>query len=1095
MLRQDAGGRTVGHVDITALAVIMSLFVGANWLVASEPPATGDPSSVPVYAASPIANQLFTAASADFNQRRFDRAATKFQLFVDRYPDDPLVGYANHYIGVSSQEQGELKDAVTMFAKVVRSNVADAIKQESLLQFGWCLFKLGDADQPESWHQAETVFRIYREQYPESARLDEAFFLHGETLYKQEKYDEAQPMYRAVVDRFPQSDRRPDALFTLALVERELGNTEISDRYFQELITVYPNDPRTGSVHFEVAERAFQAGDYDRADKLYRKVTPDHPQADLAMIRRAVGLSKKGDHAAAALLYQQLPGKYPESKFANDAWLAAGHHFVGSRDYTNAKRCLQQVAGSSSTQGDKAHHWLVRCYLETGKPAQALATAEAGLKRKPLGAIKHNLLLDRADALAALKDRTDEAFVAYAETLAEAQLPVLVVRSLQGLIDSSRTQKQYEYIVKVASHAAARETEMDAIVSAKVALATAHMNLGDSAATSRVYRELLEDYENHPSAPEWVTNAAWSLVLTEEYNAALSTLADYQNVLKAQAIDGEVDLIRGFSLAKLEQFEPAVEHLTRVVELAPGTPNAADALEALVRCYRRLEQWDEAEQAVHQLVRLDASRRESPAMQLDLAEIAYFRGDSSTAEDHYQRVVSGDSDPTAKASGLHRLAWINIRNGNTEQAIGLLNQLMAEHAGHELGRKARLDRARCYQLLDKHSAAIKDLWTFLENTTESDKLEATAVFALGISFVHENRTGDALTAFANVRDNYPTFSRIDEALYQLGALYYKLDKSHESIAAFEQLLRDHPDSELAASAEFHLGQLRSAKSDHQAAIQHLKRAVADGANAAFMDEAYYRLGWAYYRNADFGLAAESFANQLAKDERGPLTHESRFMLAESLFGKRDWSKAMVQYDRLLDAAESNSEMQVDTLLHGGLSAIELRDFEKGAEWLRRVVRDHADAPQRVQAELGLGRCCARQERFVSAEHHFETAISRGTSEESARARYELAQLYVRQELHREAIRELERLIQANYGDSATPGIRQLQSLAGRAAAECATVIAANAEYAEDRAVQLARAADFWRYIIESHPNSHEADEARQRIDEIVTLGTTAAAAN
>lgn len=1098
MLRRDASSAAVlkpgACLNLTAKALFIGLMAtqwwATQWLAASEPPSTPNPASVPVSAASPIANKLFREASAEFNRQRFDRAAARFQQFLDRYPQDPLASYAGHYIGLCSLKQGELKDAVSMFAKVVRSDGAGAIQQESLLNFGWCLYTLGSDERPESLKQAETVFRLYRERYPHSGRLDESYFLHGETLYKQQQYADAAPMYRAVVDNYPDSPRRPDALFALALAERELGHKQVANRYFEELLAKYPQDRRTGAVYFEVAERSFEAGQYERAAKLYGKIAHGHPQADLALVRRAVCLGKQGQHAEAAALYRQLSREYPNSAYATDAWLAAGHHFVWAQKYDEAINCLSMIVDTDLPEASKAQHWLVRCHLETGQPNRALAVAEAALKRDPAGVVRHNLLLDRADSLAAITNRHNEAFVAYAEALAEAQLPVFIVRSLQGLMDASRTDKQYEYIIKVADQAVKNQSDNDVIVGAKVAMAAAHMNLGNTSETSRLYRELLDNFGEHPLVPDWVTNVAWSLVLKEEYDEALATLSDYASEFDSESLTAEADLIRGFSLAKLDRFDEAVAPLEKVVRLVPGSANSADAMEALARCYRRLANWEQADETVRRLLEQDPGRRESTTLQLDLAEIAFYRGNESSAVDFYQHIINDDSDPETKASGLHRLAWINIRQTKVQHAITLLDRLMVEHPQHKLGRQAQLDRARCYQLLNQHDDAIEDLWAFLDSKPGSDKLEATAVFALGISFIHENRTEDALVAFATIRDTYPKFARADEAIYQLGALSHKLGKSDEAMHAFERLLSDHPHSDLAASAEYHLGQLKYDHGDDQAAIQHFRRAIELGTSSSFMIEAHYRLGWAYYRNADFDLAIDAFQTQRTNYPSGEFAHEGCFMLAESLFSNGDWSTARTLYDQVIDHDETTASMQVVALLHGGQAALELGDFRLGANLLQRIVREHGDSEYRALAELSLGECRTQQEQFVSAVHHFETAANRGTPEETAQARYELAKLYVRREQHGRAIREFLSLMHGYDGEAVTARIRALQSKAGQAAAECATVMAANAEVAEDRDQQLERAARYWRYVVEVHPDSAEATAARQRMEEFVALGAT-----
>jgi TolA-binding protein len=1107
MLRKDAFGRAdakilaVGFLDLRAMAMYVALILLVGWLPASEPPTTRDPSSIPIYAASPVANDLFADASTEFNRQRFDRAGAKFQLFLDRYADDPLADYARHYIGVCSLNRGELKDAAETFAKVVRSERKSAVKQESLFSFGWCLFQMGQAqetrtepttlaEQSEMTDQAATVFRLFREQYPDAERYAEACFFQAEALFQMKQYGEAQPLYRDVVDNYPQSSRRPDALFGLALVERELGHKEIANRYFDALIKDYPRDSRTAAIYFEIAERSFQAGEYARAEHLYGKVlaAKDHPQGDLALVRQATSLAKLGENDRAAALYEQLPVRFPKSQYANEAWLAAGHHYVWTEKFEKAEACLTKIVTKDCPEAGKAQHWLVRSYLGRGKPSKALEAANAALQLDPVDIVRHNLLLDRADALAEIAGRHNDAFIAYAETYAEAELPYLVIQALQGMVDIGRSKEQYKYISKVALDAIEHRSENEIIIGAKVAHANAQMNLGNSRQTYDAYRELLNDYGADEAAGDWVTNAGWAAVLSEDYEAALELISEYRDQIDTKALRTEVNLITGFALAKLERYDEAIAPLDTVIRLAPESPNAADAMESLVRCLRLTGKPGKAQEVVNRLIQQYPSRRDSAALQLDRAEIAFSQGNESAAEDYYQGVVKNGTDPETQARGLHRLAWISIKKTKIDQAITYLDRLLAEFPEHELALRAHLDRARCYQLLSRHDDAIADLWAFLESKPESKKLQATAVFALGISFIHEERIDDALSAFTTVSETYADYSRADEALYQLGALSHKQGKVAEAIAAFERLVEDYPESEMRSSAKFHLGQLKYDNLENASAIENFHSAIETGEGQPFMNEAYYRLGWAYYRNGEFTQARDAFQAQRTRFPHGDFAHDGLYMLAESQFGREDWSKALTLYEQIVDHHETTAAMQVVALLHQGQAAVELGNYSLAAQSLDRIISEHGESPYRAKADLNLGRCRVREEKWVIAEHHFEKAADLGSQEVAAQARYELAQMYARQEKYDRAIRECLAVMHGLEPTESETVIQSLQAKAGQSAAECATLLASNAATEIERDQYLERAARYWGYVVDEHPNSIEARSARAEMEDLVAHG-------
>ena len=66
----------------------------------------------------------------------------------------------------------------------------------------------------------------------------------------------------------------------------------------------------------------------------------------------------------------------------------------------------------------------------------------------------------------------------------------------------------------------------------------------------------------------------------------------------------------------------------------------------------------------------------------------------------------------------------------------------------------------------------------------------------------------ALDRLQEIRDNYASFSRMDEVLFLMGEANYKLNKPEKAGESYNQMLKDFPTSEFAKRARERLAELK-----------------------------------------------------------------------------------------------------------------------------------------------------------------------------------------------------------------------------------------------------------------------------------------------
>ncbi len=83
-------------------------------------------------------------------------------------------------------------------------------------------------------------FKNYLVRYPNAANLASAHYYLGECYYSSERHVEAVAEFQTVIREEPRSRYAPSSYLKSGLCYRQLGETELSEQAFRELISLYP---------------------------------------------------------------------------------------------------------------------------------------------------------------------------------------------------------------------------------------------------------------------------------------------------------------------------------------------------------------------------------------------------------------------------------------------------------------------------------------------------------------------------------------------------------------------------------------------------------------------------------------------------------------------------------------------------------------------------------------------------------------------------------------------------------------------------------------------------------------------------------------
>ncbi|SFL83385.1 tetratricopeptide repeat protein [Marinobacter zhejiangensis] len=121
---------------------------------------------------------------------------------------------------------------------------------------------------------------------------------------------------------------------------------------------------------------------------------------------------------------------------------------------------------------------------------------------------------------------------------------------------------------------------------------------------------------------------------------------------------------------------------------------------------------------------------------------------------------------------------------------------------------------------------------------------------------------EAIDAYHEILEKYPSNDDNDEALYQLAKAYDLDGRDTEALEILNRFIIDHPHSPRLAEVYFRKGDIHFRHEQYEDAESAYKSVVALGAEPTFLNNSYYLLGWAQYKLSDYDNSLMSLSQVL-----------------------------------------------------------------------------------------------------------------------------------------------------------------------------------------------------------------------------------------
>jgi len=1084
------------------LGTVIGLFVMAGLVSAAERDAAASERS------SSDESLAAYADAANFQTNgALDLAIDAWQSFLQTYPQDAMASKASHYLGVCymQRESPDYVAASNAFRQALRDPKYE-LREESLINHGWCLYAAA-GDPPnrdlKRLREALETFTTLGKEFPKSRFIDRALFYSGEAAYGLGEAEGAIQYYDRLLalPSAKDSPLRCDALYARGVAYEDLDQMDKAVTSFEQLLGSCAQSELVTDVHLRLGDAAILRQAYDSAiDSFDAAMESTESEDDLAyaLFRQAFALVQSDRAAQATSKYEQLLEQYPDSPYAASATLAAAQSaYRGGQLEIAAKRFEQVLSQNNVAAATEAAHWLARMHLVQGKADQAAKVAQARISAGIEGEFATALRLDLAEALAMTPETVAQSAQLFERVYRDAPQDPLASRALYNASFSALQTGQAQQALDLAAKFVQEFPQDLLLPDVKYISAEASLLAGDANAAAQSYQALLKEFgpESHSQRPIWVLRAAATANAARSFadtigllqqQKELQTLKDPTQIAEAQMLLGHAFLMSGKPSDAAKAFEASRQ-------ADPQWARAAEAEVLVGQARLAAGQSDEAKQTWKTLVERDGATRMADQARYKLAQLASNAGEHADAAAYYQQILANNIDRDLTPYARYGLGWSLLQAQQYQEAMASLDQVLQENEQHPIAADALLARGITNRNLQHWSAAQDDLEAYLELQPRGRNL-GHALYELALIAQQQAAPDQAATRLERLVQEVPDYPEMEKVLYELGWSLRESGQVDAAVKRFEELVSRFPQAAISAEAAFYLGQRDYAAEDWPAAALQFEIAARLADEEELAEKAFYRLGWAHFKAEQYESSAAAFRQQFKRLPEGKFALDALMMIAESAFKQENYKQALQDYEVAREHIRSNqetaqtlrdpSERQVRELilLHGGQSAAQLKDWNTAIEWYDELAERFPATGYLAQAFYEQGYAHQQKGDSQRAIKYFSQVANHYRNEVAARARFMMGEIYFGDRQFAQAIPEFQRVMFGYGAEQAPEEIKNWQAKSGFEAGRCSELLMQQAKTPTAKAKSQKFAEDFFRYVVDKHPEHELAQKSRERLE-------------
>lgn len=824
------------------------------------------------------------------------------------------------------------------------------------------------------------AFEDYLQRFPNSQRSLDAEFMIGEANLQQalsilqaEAKDKKNSAARLLAPKNPAAVK--------ALEDARKAFEQVS------------NDKKLGlgaSAQYRLGEVAYNLKDWQKAVDELKEVEKKYPKSYivgeslLGVIFSDLALEQFSQAEANLFL---LGETYPTYLKLPEVLYAQGIVALHKGDYVNAEKSLKLV------KTPEAQYYLGKTYLLSKRAYLAAAAFENLLRDYPDSDLKEEAQFFIGDSffLAEDYDGAIEKYQRFISLYPDSPLRV----SATFRIGSSYFQKK-DYVEARANFQAVLDRYPKDFFAplAQYCIAESHLVAGQMREALFAYTKVITQYpETIKVSPLAHFKLAWTELQVGDFTQAVQTSENFLSLYPTNALAKNVYLIMGNALIKVNRHTEAVAAFQRIIDLAPSSDVAEQALFSILQDQFNQKAYNSMLTSTQYIFRhLPPSKSKWRSMSYLYAAEAYLAlNQVDEAKNIYEMILKVYPDDPAAFYAQDGLAWAYSYKGEDQQALverQKLKDMMAAQTStftftglNELGIADSMFNQKnyedAYQLYDK----------FVKDDPKAPEAPS-AVYRSGMSLYHLRYYSQAVETWKKLQTNYPNAKETPMAAYQIADTLFRAQKYGEAVAAYKTIVANYTTSQQLPLAYLRIAQAAFNGKDDQTALKQVQELVAKFPAApeatdamdlveAILDrdpkinyrdvlgnlisangtspiagEAQFRLARRAFEKKDFNTAAVEFQKFSVNYTNHPDLPKAQFYLGESFFASGNYAEAVPAFERLINNFDRSDDTAL-SLFHLASSYYSLKKYEDATKYYSRLIEEYPSSEYTKATQFNL----------------------------------------------------------------------------------------------------------------------------------------------
>lgn len=273
-----------------------------------------------------------------------------FARLAKEFAGSELAAEALFHVGEEAYARKDYKAAIDAYYDAREKSAdlkSDELTEKSAHKLGWTYFHQGRFDKAEEW------FKYQQKNFGGGKLAQDAVFMEGESLFKQEKYKEALDAYARV-----KSPQGPNFML-LSMVHAGQAASQLKDwktalQFLDTAAQLDPNSPMLPEINYERGWAKLQSGAADEALALFEKVTETSDQEVAARARFMIGeiYFDRKNHPEAVKHFFKVAYGYAYPEWQARAQFEAGRCFEVLGKLDQARKMYEEVVAKYPKSSD-----------------------------------------------------------------------------------------------------------------------------------------------------------------------------------------------------------------------------------------------------------------------------------------------------------------------------------------------------------------------------------------------------------------------------------------------------------------------------------------------------------------------------------------------------------------------------------------------------------------------------------------------------------------------------------------------------------------------------------------------------------------------